>query len=204
MKSHDDYLLEHRLKQERAAKKTSTSSKPEPAPKVKQEPAPKEKTQEEKMQLRLADEQLALDVFQRPENLEWFDDSVNEPVAIQNAVAVVEWVREHREGYISSANVVDGIRALRGKLTPVRKPEPARPAPAPVISKVISTPSNPAPPVDPLPELPPCVLKILGSNPLRTRRDVRDIPPSLYSELYRGVHGEQFRARVNAILAKGI
>jgi hypothetical protein len=173
---------------------------------VKQEPAPKEKTQEEKLQLRLADEELGTAVFQQPEYREWFDDSVDENIALQNAVKVVEWVREHRDGYISSSNVADGIRALRGKLAPVRKPEPARTAPAkpaavaPAPARV--APPAPAPPADPLPELPPYVVKRLGSNQLRTRRDVRDIPPGLYSELYRSnKYGEQFRARVNYILS---
>ena len=164
---------------------------------------PKVESTEERMARRMADQELGLEAFHLPHNKPWFDDSIDEDNAVQNAERVIAWVKEHREGYISTRNVEDGIQALRGRLTPLRKVAvPATPAPviSTPISKPISTPA-PAAPVDPLPELPPYVVRVLGKNPLRTKKDVRDIPPQLYSDLYRGAHARAFRARVNYILS---
>lgn len=135
----------------------------------------------------------------------FFDES---DVGIENAKQVVRWI--HQQGkLVSKSSVAEGIDALRDTLTPLRQPEPTPLPKAPTPTRVPIAVTQPVTPVAPaappqqdpeagLPQLPPYIVRILGSNKLRTRKDVRAIPSALFSDLYKGPHAAAFKARIEA------
>lgn len=123
------------------------------------------------------------------------------------AVAVVNWICVNRDGYVSHRHVVDGLKALQlGEFKPVivaRGTTSSAPHKQDVAQPVVAaqpTPATTLPDLEAgLPPLPQWVIQKLGSNKLRTRQDVHTVPSWLFSEIYRGVHGAAFKARIDAI-----
>lgn len=141
-------------------------------------------------------------------------DQVSDEVGYSNVEKVKAVVKERFQNLWDGWTVKQAIVALasKGELKACEsEPEPqptpapvkaAPPAPRPVATVAPTQPVAVAAAVDDLPDLPSWVWRQLGSNKLLTRRDVRSIPPGLYSELYRSnKYGEKFRARVNYILS---
>lgn len=135
-----------------------------------------------------------------------FFSETGDDTTVQNAVHVFQWVMNQGK-WVSRATVSEAVKALKNELTPLRKPEPISPSkqpPAqPVVSEIRVTTTTPSEPVDTLPPLSTWVWKQLGSNKMLTRADVNKIKNQLYSNLYRNnKYGDEFRARVNAILSR--
>lgn len=138
-----------------------------------------------------------------------FFSETGDDVTVANAVRVFEWV--HRQGkYVSRATVNEAVKALKKELVPLRQqPEPVSPQPPSVVRQIDKTSIPPtktapvAPPLDPeagLPPLPPYVVRTLGSNKMQTMKDVRAIPTSIFSDLYRGPHAQAFKNRIDALV----
>ncbi len=134
---------------------------------------------------------------------EWFDEDIN-AAGDQNLQAVIQWIKQHYAGYVSRANVKDAITTLKGELIPVpQQPAPSAPIKTAPQARVALAPVVTTPPaVDDLPPLADWVWRQLAGNPFKSYADVRRIPSSLFSELYRGRYGEQVKSRVQKILDK--
>lgn len=134
-----------------------------------------------------------------------FDDT---PGGWENVQLVLDFVKVHHDNYLSRASVSDAISTLRrrGELLTLFQPEPAPVKTVPAAAPAVQQPQHVAPPPDPdagLPPIPDYVARVLGNNKLRTKKDIRDMPSALYSNLLKGPNAQAFRNRVNAILARG-
>lgn len=201
--NHDEYVAQRFLEnigvklvkpEPIAVTKTAHLAKPQ-APEQK----PPAKPDKNNFPKRMSDELDAQIEFERHPDL--FDDS---PGGWENVRLVLDFIKDHHDGYPSRASVSDAISTLRrrGELLTLFRPEPA---PKPVVVQTAVPATTVTPPPDPdagLPPLPDYVKRALGSNPLRTRKDVNAIPSWLFSEIYRGPFGDEFRKRVNAALAR--
>src|SRR6266566_3247564 len=182
---------------------TAVTAKLEPSPQA----PPKVETPlppnpEAEFRKRYEQELEAIVEFER--NPGFFDDS---EIGVENAKRIVTWIRQHGE-YPSRQTVAHAIRVLSHELTPLRQTEPVPPPvvkPEPQARVQQPAPVAPTPPPVPLEEpLPPVssyVMKRVG-NEFKSYRDVKAIPTSIFSELYKGPHAAAFKARIDEILRR--